>query len=123
LLLAWQVNCQTRAEQKQATHVDLGGVDFSNQDEAATLAMGPLMEDADRRLFQLFEKTKTAECRSKIAEHYGYFTKAFGLEKPLPFSELAMFNNTCEDEHPWDFNNLPKGVVSQIAIPRGGVDW
>jgi hypothetical protein len=119
-VLASQVYCQTRQEQKLATQVDLTRVDFSDQDEAATLAMGPLMEDIDRRLFQLFEKTKTAECRHKIAEHYGYFTKALGLEKPLPFSEMAVFNNTCDDEYPWDFNNLPEGVVSQTSTCHGG---
>lgn len=103
--------CHRREEQKVQTKVDLTSVDFSDQDEAASNAMGPLVEDMDRRLFQLFEKTKTPECRRKIAEHYGYFTKAFGLEKPLPFSEIAKFNNTCDDNEPWDFNNLPEGVV------------
>jgi len=115
-LLTSQVIGQSRQDQITATRVDLSGVDFTDQDEAATHAMGPLMEDLDRRLFQLFEKTKTKECRAKIAEHYGYFTKAFGLEKPLPFSEMGLFNNTCIDEHPWDFNNLPKGVVSRTDI-------
>lgn len=115
LLLGSQVTSETREQQKKATKVDLRRVDFSDQDEAATHAMGPLMEDLDRRLFQLFEKTETAECREKIAEHYGYFTKAFGLEKPMPFSEMGHFNNTCDDEHPWDFNNLPEGVVSHTS--------
>ncbi len=101
-----------REEQKRVTRVDLSNVDFSDRDEASANVMGPLMEDLDRRLFHLFEKTTTAECREKIAQHYGYFTKAFGLEEPLPFSEIDHFNNTCEDEHPWNFNNLPEGVVS-----------
>jgi hypothetical protein len=109
--LASLARCERHEDQKDQTRVDLTSVDFSDQDEAATIAMGPLMDDLDRRLFQLFEKTKTPECRETIAEHYGYFTKAFGLEKPLPFSEIEMFNNTCEDERPWDFNNLPEGVV------------
>ena len=121
-VLASQVSCQTREDQKLVTEVDLTRVDFSDQDESATLAMGALMEDIDRRLFQLFEKTKTAECRQKIAQHYGYFTKALGLEKPLPFSEIAVFNNTCDDEYPWDFDNLPEGVVSQTSMLRSGRD-
>lgn len=116
LCLVSLVRCETFEDQKVRTRVDFTGVDFSDQDEASTIAMGPLMEDLDRRLFQLFEKTKTPECREKIAEHYGYFVKAIGLEKPLPFSEIEMFNNTCEDEHPWDFNNLPEGVVRTKCI-------
>lgn len=110
--LAKLARCEEFEDQKKETRVDFRSVDFSDRDAAASIVMGPLMEDMDRRLFHLFEKTKTAECREKIAEHYGYFTKAFGLEKPLPFSEIEHFNNTCKDEHPWDFNNLPEGVVS-----------
>lgn len=113
-LLASLARCDTRTKQKTQTRVDLSNVDFSDRDTSATMAKDPLTEDMDRRLHRLFEKTKTDECRRKIAEHYGYFTKAFGLEKPLPFSEMEHFNNTCEDEHPWDFNNLPEGVVSDF---------
>lgn len=118
LLLVSLAKCNTRAKQKTETQVDLSIVDFSDLESSATLVLDPLMDEVDRRLHRLFEKTKTAECRRKIAEHYGYFTKAFGLEKPFPFSEMEHFNNTCEDEHPWDFNNLPEGVHMGIVQNR-----
>ena len=113
-LLVSLARCETKAKHKVDTRVDLSQVDFSDPNSSATMAIDPLTGEMERRLHRLFEKTKTAECRRKIAEHYGYFTQAIGLEKPLPFSEMAHFNNTCEDEHPWDFNNLPEGVVSDI---------
>lgn len=115
------VACDQWEDQKEETTVDLSSVDFLDSDEASANAMGPLVEDMDRRLFQLFEKTKTPECRQKIAEHYGYFTKAFGLEKAMPFSEMEEFNNTCDDEEPWDFNNLPEGVVRTSDLRSPGI--
>eukprot|EP00536_Pseudo-nitzschia_multiseries_P007627 jgi/Psemu1/296635/fgenesh1_pm.181_\ len=69
------------------------------------------------RFVELFEKTKTPECRELIAEHYGYFLKAIATETPLPFASTK-FNSSCNDEQPWDFNNLPKGVHMGIVQNR-----
>ena len=81
-------------------------------DIAAKNFIGTITADMEHRLSNMFEKTETPECRAKIAEHFGYFTESFALERPLPFSEVPDFENTCEDEIVWDFNNLPEGVVS-----------
>lgn len=42
---------------------------------------------------------------------------ALAKEEPLPFVSID-FNNTCEDEQPWDFNNLPDGVHMGIIQQR-----
>jgi hypothetical protein len=61
------------------------------------------------RLEELFHNTKTPECRALIAEHFGYHVMAIAKEEPLPFMDIQ-FENTCEDQRPYDFDNLPKGV-------------
>ena len=42
----------------------------------------------------MFEKATTNECRMKIAESFGYYLRAFGEEKALPF-ENVKFKNGC----------------------------
>jgi hypothetical protein len=61
------------------------------------------------RLLELFHNTKTPECRALIAEHFGYHVMAIAKEEPLPFMDIQ-FENKCEDQRPYDFDNLPKGV-------------
>ncbi|VEU43724.1 unnamed protein product [Pseudo-nitzschia multistriata] len=100
--------------------MDFSGVDFSGDAESvASLAVDAMARDMKQtgRFSKLFEKTKTPECRELIAEHYGYFLKAIATETPLPFASTK-FDSSCEDEHPWDFNNLPKGVHMGIVQNR-----
>lgn len=58
------------------------------------------------RLAQLFSKTKTAECRQKIATHLGYFLAAIGKEEEMPFARTR-FTNTCPEPVYDDWTNLP----------------
>eukprot|EP00934_Nitzschia_sp_Nitz4_P000324 Nitzschia sp. Nitz4//scaffold253_size28098//4068//6740//NITZ4_008137-RA/size28098-snap-gene-0.33-mRNA-1//1//CDS//3329544288//324//frame0 len=80
--------------------------------------VAPYVQNYQDRLTTLFNKTKTPECRAKIADHYGRFMKALALEQPMPFSEVHKFNNTCEDEVYWDFHNLPEGVHMGVVQNR-----
>jgi hypothetical protein len=99
-------------ERLQQTTVDFNGVDFSGDASiAAGLLVDTIAEEMKRtgRFEGLFEKAKTNECRALIAEHFGYFLKAIATETPLPFASTK-FDSSCEDEHPWDFNNLPEGT-------------
>jgi hypothetical protein len=94
----------------QKTKVDFAQVDFTGEPgDAAGNTIGPLTTDLQHRISNMYEKASTPECRATIAEHFGYFTKAFALEEPLPFADIQ-FNNTCEDEVKWDFDNLPEGT-------------
>jgi hypothetical protein len=67
------------------------------------------------RLQELFSKATTPECRALIAKHFGYHVMALAKEEPLPFHS-TQFTSTCEDEQPWDFNNLPSGVHMGVSI-------
>lgn len=99
-------------EHLQKTTVDYNGVDFSGDASiAAGLVVDTIAEEMKRtgRFAGLFEKAKTNECRALIAKHFGYFFKAIATETPLPFASTK-FDSSCEDEHPWDFNNLPEGT-------------
>lgn len=95
------------------THVDLRG----DASIAADNAIAALSFDFHNRLFKLFETATSASCRAKIAEHLGYHVKALDIEEPLPFVD-TWFNNTCKDEQPWDFQNLPEGVHMGIIQNR-----
>jgi hypothetical protein len=102
-------------------------VDFSHTDltgDASTAAQEALQTLtahflSQGRLEELFSKTKTPECRAKIAQHLGYHVMALAKEEPLPFVEIE-FTNTCQDEQPWDFDNLPDGV--HMGVSNGEVD-
>ena len=99
-------------EHLEKTTVDFTDVDFSGDPStAAALVVDAITADIKNtgRIEKLFEKATTPECRALIAEHYGYFLKAIATETPLPFASTK-FDSSCEDEHPWDFNNLPKGI-------------
>jgi hypothetical protein len=96
----------------QGTFVDFSSTNLTGDTSSAakqavdTLASHFLHEG---RLQALFEKTKTPECRALIAEHFGYHVMAIAKEEPLPFVDIR-FENTCVDDRPFDFDNLPKGV-------------
>ena len=96
----------------EETTIDFTGVDFSGDaSSAAALAVDIMAAEMKNtgRLAELFEKASTSECRALISKHYGYFLKAIATETPLPFASTK-FESSCEDEHPWDFNNLPKDI-------------
>ena len=102
------------------TTIDFGGVDFSGDASAAAgLMVDTVAEEIKRtgRFTELFQNTQTEECRALIAEHYGHFIKAIATETPLPFASTR-FDSSCDDEHPWDFNNLPEGVHMGIIQNR-----
>lgn len=104
----------------QRTTVDFSNVDLSGDAaEAAALVVDTMAAEMKRtgRFQGIFEKAKTMECRKLIAQHYGHFVKAIATETPLPFA-ATKFDSSCEDEHPWDFNNLPEGVHMGIVQNR-----
>jgi hypothetical protein len=61
------------------------------------------------RLAKLFEKAKTADCRAKIAKHFGYFVNAMGMERSTPFQD-TIFKNECPSPPAYDFDNPRPGV-------------
>ena len=94
--------------------IDYSNVDFADDNDPGKMAahtVDAIAEDMlkDGRLQSLFENAKTAECRHKIATHYGYFIKSLTREVSLPFTDIK-YQNTCEETQYWDFNNLPKGI-------------
>jgi len=100
----------------EQTTVNFTDVDLSGDPSiAAALVIDTITADMKEtgRFTQLFEKATTPECRALIAEHYGYFMKAIATETPLPFASTK-FDSSCEDEQPWDVNNLPKGIYLKI---------
>jgi hypothetical protein len=102
------------------TTVDFSDVDFSGDASiAAGFMVDAIAEDMKKagRFAGLFENAKTDECRALVAKHFGYFLKAIATETPLPFASTK-FTSSCEDEHPWDFNNLPEGVHMGIIQNR-----
>ena len=62
----------------------------------------------------LFENAKTEQCRAKIAEHFGYYINAMGLERSLPFQNIE-FRNECPSPPAFDFDypnpNLHLGMI------------
>lgn len=107
-------------EHLQRTAVNFNGIDFSGDaSTTAGLVVDTIAEEMKRngRFVGIFEKAETEECRALIAEHFGYFLNAIATETPLPFASTK-FDSSCEDEHPWDFNNLPEGVHMGIIQNR-----
>jgi hypothetical protein len=119
--VSMQIEIYNRTEHQEtleATEVDFSDVDFSGDPAtAAAKTVEALSADMLRngRLEELFQKAKTPECRALIAKHFGYHLKALAVEQPLPFVSTR-FESTCEDEQPWDFNNLPQGVHMGVSI-------
>jgi hypothetical protein len=94
----------------ESTKIDFASVDLTGDpQQAANLAVQALTSDLQGRLSKLFETAVTPECRALIAQHYGYFTKALADEGPFPFSDVK-FDNTCEGDIEYDWDDLPPGV-------------
>jgi hypothetical protein len=94
----------------ETTKVDFSSVDLTGDPQkAASQAVQALTTDLQDSLSKLFEKAVTPECRALIAEHYGHFSKALTEEVPFPFSDVH-FDNTCEGDIEYDWDNLPPGV-------------
>lgn len=107
-------------EHIEKTTVDFSELNFSGDASAvAGLVMDRISQEAKlaSRLESLFQDAKTEECRALIAQHFGYFYKAIATETPLPFASTR-FDSSCEDDEPWDFNNLPEGVHMGIIQNR-----
>ena len=107
-------------EHLEMTTVDFSAFNFSGDaSTVAGLVMDKIAEEAKLagRLESLFEDAKTDECRALIAQHFGYFYKAIATETPLPFASTH-FDSSCEDNEPWDFDNLPEGVHMGIVQNR-----
>ena len=54
------------------------------------------------RLQSLLKRATTMECRTLIAQHYGYFVAAVGREHTLPFAHWDRLESSCprtEEEH------------------------
>lgn len=73
----------------------------------------------------LFEKATSLECRSKIAEHFGYFVNALGIERSLPFADVT-FTNECPSPPAFDFNDPQPGrhlgmIQNKTYLPEDGV--
>ena len=63
----------------------------------------------EQRLLKLFNKTKTHECRMKIATHLSYHINAIALEESLPFTDVK-FTNECNEKIYDDWTKLPEGM-------------
>ena len=89
-------------------------IDFTEDDlagehtEAARKVANRLALNFETRLETVFQRAKTPECRTKIAEHFGYFVNAMALEASLPFDDVH-FENSCP-EPIYDLDNLPEGM-------------
>lgn len=73
----------------------------------------------------LFEKATSLECRAKIAEHFGYFVNALGIERSLPFLDVT-FTNECPSPPAFDFANPQPGrhlgmIQNKTYLPEDGV--
>jgi hypothetical protein len=90
--------------------VDLEPVNLTESvDQLATDILDVITVDLRQRLEGIFAKTKTAECRAKIATHFGQFLKTFGREESPPFVGMQFPNNCGEVVYP-DWRNLPDDV-------------
>jgi hypothetical protein len=95
---------------------DKVGVDFEDlplatatASAAASLVLDRIVESSlQQRLTTLFAKAETAECRAKIAQHFGYFLNAIGLEESLPFSDVTFTNECGEPVYIW--KDLPEDM-------------
>lgn len=105
-------------------------VNFTNDNltgepiEAARKVAQRLILSIETRLETVFQRAKTPECRTKIAEHFGYFVNAMALEASLPFEDVR-FENSCP-EPVYDLDNLPEGmhighVQNRTYQPEDGI--
>ena len=83
----------------------LGTLDAS---DAASLVMDVIGTKLRERIAGIFAKAQTAECRQKIATHFGYFVNAIGLEESLPFTDIEFPNECGEPVYMW--SDLPEDV-------------
>ena len=107
-------------EHLEKTRVDFSQVDFSGDaSTVAGLVVDVIAQETIKagRLESLFRDAKSSQCRELIAEHFGYFLKAIATETPFPFAS-TQFDSSCDDQKPWDFNNLPEGVHMGIVQNR-----
>ena len=94
---------------QKETYVDFTKDDLAGEPlEAARKVVNRLALNFETRLETVFQKAKTPECRTKIAEHLGYFVNAMALEASLPFVDVQ-FENSCP-EPIYDLDNLPEGM-------------
>jgi len=71
-----------------------GNLGDLSSDDAAGRMLSRISSSLEERIEKTFEKTKTEECRLKIAESFAHYVRAVGEEKPLPF-ENVKFKNDC----------------------------
>lgn len=93
--------------------------DLANLDavEATSLVLDKLTESVHDRMATIFEKATSAECRAKIATHFGYWINAIGNEKAaFPFVG-ATFEHECPEPY-LDFDNLPKDIDFESLMHR-----
>ena len=93
--------------------------DLANLDavEASSLVLDKLTESVHDRMTTIFEKATSAQCRAKIATHFGYWINAIGNEKTaFPFVG-ATFENECPEPY-LDFNDLPEDVDFESLMHR-----
>lgn len=95
---------------KRRTRVPIDDLKLDEMDaaEAAQQVMARIGIKTQSRLTKLFEKATSLQCRAKIAEHYGYFVNAIGMEKSLPFYDV-IFHNECPSPPAYDFNDSQPG--------------
>jgi hypothetical protein len=94
--------------------VDLGQVDAET---AAWHAITTIIQQGGlyERLTKIYNtKAKTHECRTKIAQHLGYYMAALGQEELLPFSNIQ-FNNTARGWMVVSFDKMLAWLVFSIT--------
>jgi hypothetical protein len=118
----------------EKSHVDFSHVlnelgEHSSSD-ASDVVIQEMTRSLHKRMSKMFEKATSAECRAKIAEHFGHWIEAIGGEKAaLPFTN-ARFVNQCS-EPPLNFDNLPKNgnltleslMKKKYQPPRNEVEY
>ena len=93
--------------------------DLANLDavEATTLVLDKLTESVHDRMATIFEKATSAECRAKIATHFGYWINAIGNEQAaFPFVD-ATFEHECQEPY-LDFDDLPEDIDFESLMHR-----
>ena len=93
------------------THTELSTIDLDGtpEESANNVITEITTKSLHNRISSLYENAVTPECRALIGEHFGYFINALAQEESLPFANIK-FNNTCENDIEYDFNNLPPGI-------------
>ncbi len=116
----------------EKSHVDfshlLNELGEHSSSDASDVAIKEMTRSLHERISKMFEKATSAECRAKIAQHFGHWIEAIGGEKAaLPFTN-ARFVNQCP-EPPLNFENLPKNLTLESLMnkkyqpPRNEVEY